>query len=99
MNDARDFAKGLPKQITAWREATKNLQSAVLSEEAGVNIAAVDVGRDNPSKNPPNYLLDVDVAKKIVDFYEREVDRSVSFIRGCLAYCAREDSDEDSDED
>ncbi|KAK7954684.1 hypothetical protein PG988_015378 [Apiospora saccharicola] len=105
MNDAHELATELLKEVTAWREATKNLQSAVLYAEAGVNTAAVDVGRDNPSANPPNYLLDVDVAQKIVDFYERAVDGYVANIHSCLTYNPvpddwdEDDSGEDKDED
>ncbi|KAK8040961.1 hypothetical protein PG994_013968 [Apiospora phragmitis] len=91
MDKAREMALSLAKEIEACKDATKNLHSAV----SGVVVSntAVDVGRANSSETLPSYLLDRDIAQKIVDHYEQRVTRSVEDICNYLAHVEPETRD------
>lgn len=79
-----DETKDLTKRIQAWKEATANLQSAGSCEHEGSDATAVDVGRHDCSHSPPSYLLDPEVAPRIVDHYARQVEQSASKIQSYI---------------
>lgn len=96
LDAAQRMALDLDMEFHALQGAAKNLQSAELGEDD--MIAAVDVGRVNPSGPLPSYLLDRDVAQKIVDHYTHRVDESIKALRYGLAFGGQESTDIDDDE-
>ncbi|KAK8017351.1 hypothetical protein PG993_013677 [Apiospora rasikravindrae] len=86
MAKALTMALGLSAEIRVWKDAQKNLQSA-LSDDAAT---ALDIGRANASEVPPSYLLDPVIAQKIVDHYEQRVNRSVEKMCSHLANVEQE---------
>ncbi|KAK7966422.1 uncharacterized protein PG986_000699 [Apiospora aurea] len=81
LEKALTMAQGLSAEIRLWKDAQKNLQSALSDDDA----TALDVGRANASEIPPSYLLDPFVAQKIVEHYEHQVNRSIEKMCSHLA--------------